>query len=98
MGATLIADYPWILDANGLLLPEDDWSPPEIPGGDPDSARRFLTLVLLIAGRDGATSAHFLPRLGEGCLSVTVDGVNYGMVPPPRIAGRMYRAARLVGR
>jgi hypothetical protein len=94
MGATLIADYPWILDANGLLLPEDEW-PPEVPGGGPDFGRIFWTLVLLLASRDRATSAQVLPRLGEGCLSVTVDGVNYEIVPPPKeLRGQMYRAAR----
>lgn len=79
----LIVDGSWVLDANGLPLPEEGWSPAELTRGDIDSARKFWALVLLLAGRDHAMSVQFFPHLGEECLSCTVGGVNYTIVSPP---------------
>jgi hypothetical protein len=84
---TLTVDDSWVLGANGKPRPEEAWSPSELTHGDIDSARKFWTLVLLLAGRDHAMSVQFFPRLGEECLSCTVGGVNYTIVPPPQEFG-----------
>jgi len=95
MGSTLIVDSSWVSDSNGCLLPEEEWAAPELAAGSQDSARISWTLILFLAWRDRATSARFLPRLGEDCLFFTVDGVNYGLVPPPKeTRSSMLRVAR----
>ncbi|MGO9113428.1 MAG: hypothetical protein ACLP9L_29710 [Thermoguttaceae bacterium] len=79
--STLIADYSWVWDANGR--PRQEFEPIELTSDDLGSGRNFWAFVLLIAGHDHATHVQFFPNLGENCLFITVDQINYPMVPPP---------------
>ena len=50
---------------------------------DRASGRRFWALVLRFATADGASTVRFDPALGDDCLTLTVDGDQFDMVPPP---------------
>ena len=82
--STLIADYSWVWGVNGRPWPHEETPGLDLSLGDVDSALKFWSCVLLYAGGcSHATSVQFFPSLGENCLFVTVDGINYELDPPP---------------
>ena len=68
--------------ASGDNAPADDPFAVDVTD-DRASARRFWRLTLRFATADGASSVRFDPALGDDCLTLTVDGVEFGLVPPP---------------
>lgn len=81
--STLTVDPSLVSDADGNWLPEEEQPPLDWTDGDPQCARNYWALILLLASRDDATSIHFFPRLDEDCLWFVIHGNKYGLVAPP---------------
>ncbi|MBN9517284.1 hypothetical protein J0H58_02010 [bacterium] len=73
-----------------LQLPDLEREPNSIEFSECD---RLWRMVLAMAVRDGASSAHYHPWRANGPLSYVVAGIRYELIPPPPTLARQLAEA-----